>query len=241
MYRMLILVFIFVLFTGCGVSTSSSSSQDNDSNSTNYPTTSDDNIGSDIIYLVDSNQINDGTDIGDGIVYIDPNPIGDGCNCEDDNQTDGGQTDGGQTSSGNSIFDKVNAIEDPKACYLGDYNDGETNNILKDDNKDYIYKTDSEDGISVQSRYTSFGAAENSEVVVFYYDLKPSRTMQMKTVTYDSFSVSIDTAWAQNDEKVFYIRTPKNDDGLYGCYHLDVSTIAVDGNVAITKVYRLDR
>jgi len=244
MFRVLILTFIFVFLTGCGVSTSSSETQNSDSNGTGYPTTSDDNINNDVIYLVDSNPV-DGTDIGDGIVYIDPNPIGDGCNCEDDNQTDNNQTDGGQTdggqTTGESEFDKVNAVEDTKACFIGSYSDGYTNNYLRDNNKDYLAETDLEDGVGVLSRYPSTGDASVSEVILFYYDLKPERTLDVKTYLHDKFSVMIDMAWAQNDETVLYVRTPKNDDGLYGCYRVDTKTMDVDGSVVITKVYRLNR
>ena len=250
MVKLLFLVFALVLFSGCGVSTSSSD-QYSDTNGTTTPVIdyNDDIIDNDVIYIIDPNPIDGGdTDIGDGIVYIDPNPVGDGCDCPDDNVTDGsddGVTDGSDDtdnpsnpSDGESIFDKTDALEDEFACFIGNYSDGYTNNHIKDDNFDYLSESDLEDGVGILSRYPS---TSDSEVILFYYDLKPERTLEVDTFLYGKFSIMIDRAWAQNDETVFYVRTPKNDEGLYGCYRVDAKTIDVDGKVDITKVYRLNK
>ena len=206
------LIFISIFLSSCGVDTSSS-----DSTSTSESTDASNGTVDDQI-----NPINP----------IDPNPVVVGSTDPTD-PTD-------PTVQANSIFDIAGAIEDKFACIMGDYNDGYTNNIIKDTSDDYLGAIDIEDGVGISSRYPYNTDKSKTEVALFYYDLKPRRSMDVKSFLEDNFTISIDTAWADNDETVIYVRTPENSDGLFSCYRYDAKIIDVDGEVTITKVYRLN-
>lgn len=227
--KVLVISFIVVFMSACnnelGVETSSSaikasSATDNDDDN------SDDNSDSGII-------ISGGSLINPGFIDGAEDPDGgDNPDGGDDGQDD---TD----TQKNSIFDTIGAIEDEFACLLGDVNDGFTNNIIKDNSNDYLGEIDEEDGLGITSRYPFNSDIAKTEVALFYYDLKPSRSMDVKSFVEDKFTVSIDTAWADNEQKVMYVRTPKEGiNDLYSCYRYDAQTIDRDGKVTITKVYR---
>lgn len=222
MLKFIATVFILLSFVSCGVDTSSSSQtakveestgSDNGTSTLTPPPLVELNPISD----ANSTVPNDGTNPDDGTVTPPTN---------DANQTD-------------SDFDIAGAIEDEYACSIGDVNGGFTNNVLKDNSNDYLGGFDLEDGLGITSRFAYSEDTAESEVVLYYYDLKPVRTFKVITVLGYKHTLSIDTAWASNNEKVIYVKTPKNSDGLFGCFRYDLSSIDVDSDVPITKVYRL--
>ena len=228
MLKFLASVFILLSFTSCGVDTSSSTQTAKVEESTGTDTGTDALMPPPLVELnpiADANSTvpDDGTiDPGDGT--IDP---GDGTDVptNDANQED-------------SIFDITGAIEDKFACKLGDINDGFTNNIIKDDSYDYLGEIDVEDGLGITSRYAFNSDASKTEVALYYYDLLLPRAMNVESIAEEKYTVTIDTAWAQNDNNVLYIRTPKDTNDLFACYRYDLSSIDIDGNVQVTKVYR---
>ena len=228
MLKLLVYLSLIVLFSACGVATSSSSSSETSSTPpvVTDPVEEPKNDNND--YRVD---------------VVDPNPIVDPIddNVSDNDGTDDPGTDPTPNEDQNdSIFDTSGAIKDQVACSFGDINNGYTNNVLKDNSDDYLGAFDLEDGLGIISRFPYTNDSAKSEVALFYYDLKPIRTNNVITVSGDKHTLSIDTAWAENDEKVIYVRTPKNSDELFGCFRYDLSSINVNGDVAITKVYRLN-
>lgn len=225
MYKLLLSVFFVLLFSGCGVQTSSSS---------NTAQSYEDNSS------VDSDWY------GDGYI-IDPNPIGDGSS--DDNTSDGGDNNtsdnntsdddiyDGVLSQEDSYFDISNAEYDQFACKYGDINDGYTDQIITDDSIDDRSTINLEYGVSINSLYPISYAGGN-EVSLFYYSLKPNLKGIMVNIYHDSlYRLSIDKAWADNDQKKVYIMTPANSDGYPSCYRYDLSTID-DNTYQRTKVYR---
>ena len=226
MVKSVILISVVTLLVSCGVDTSSSSRSSVNENTTVQEPTSG--------YIPNP--------------LVDLNPIGDGNSTVSGNGTgsgDGTNTGGGTTppptdvDQSDSDFDINGAIEDKFSCLLGDTNNGFTNNVLKDGSNDYLGTIDEEDGLGINSRYSYNVDATKTEVALYYYDLQIGRSFDIKSIVSDDYTVSIDTAWADNEKSILYVRTPRDGNDLYGCYRYDVKKLDVDGSVAITKVYRL--
>jgi gamma-glutamylcyclotransferase (GGCT)/AIG2-like uncharacterized protein YtfP len=219
----LILPFMIVFLSACGVNTSSSPSEQVDSGTS-----------------TDSNTDNTNTTSLD---LIDPNPIysADGNNSDTDTGTDtgGDGTDTGDSGDqSKSVFDVSGAFLDPLACKIGDVNDGFTNHAITDTSADDSAGDDVEYGVLISSKYPyDLVEPKNTEVTLFYYTLKPQRDMNMINIYEDRYKLSVDTAWGRNDKTVMYVMTPKDSNGLYGCYRYEFSNIA-DGSFTRTKVYR---
>ena len=98
---------------------------------------------------------------------------------------------------------------------------------------------DEEDGIGLNSLYPYYDDMEQSKIVLYYSDLKFQRTMEWIYAYGDGYQVLIDTAWGYNDETRIYVRTPKDENDLYGCYRYELDGIKKDDSVVnSTKVYR---
>lgn len=213
MLKNVLILFAVLLFSACGVETSSS---DLVKTTVNSDTDSNDSSNSD-----DSTDTNGSTDSNDST----------------DTNTSTDPADGNVTIK--SIFDTTDAVEDKFACILGDSNDGYTNNALSDDSFDHVDTWDEEDGVGVSSRFPNSSVPiEETLVTVFYYDLKPARWLANVNIYEDDFRVSVDRAWANNDETIMYARTPKDKNDLFGCYRYDLSSIDINSTVISTKVYR---
>jgi len=235
MLRICSSIFLAVMLSSCGIDTSSSplDSALTDSNTTT------DGVG-----LID---LNPTTDIVDdstmsGVDLIDPNPVVSGVdlNISTDNTTttDSNTSDVTVADQADSVFDVNGAIEDEFACLVGDINDGYTNRTIVDDSFDYLGTFDEEHGIGVNSRMTYNDDIDKTKITVFYYDLKPARAMDLVSVYETQYRLDIDRAWAYNEEKVVYVKTPIDANGLYGCYRYDLSSLDVDSTLTGTKVYR---
>lgn len=230
MFKLSVFLFVIIFFNACGVDTASSETVI----PVEEPIVEEpviDKTPSDFA-LIDLNPVND---VNDTI------PDDNGTVPPDDNSTippdDNSTVVPGDI---NSSFDTVDAIEDQLGCIIGDINDGYTNNSIKDNSNDYTGQSDEEDGIGITSLYSYNSDITRTEVTVFYYDLKPVRSMDIVSILKDDYIVSIDNAWARNDQTVMYVRTPKDYNDLYGCYRYDLSSINNNDNYTITKVYRVN-
>ena len=224
MFKLFIFIFITIFVSACGVDTASSQ--------TEVP-----------VVVIEDPTVED--EISSGYDLIDLNPISSVIDTPDDgNKTDPDDDNSTDTVDNNSSdvvseFDMSGAIEDKFACILGENNDGYTNNAISDSSYDYAGESDEEDGVTINSGISYNDDPALSTVTLFYYDLKPVRAMDMVSVFEDGYTMYIDQAWALNDETVVYVRTPKNEDGLYGCYRYDTSGIDTGIVLARTKVYRV--
>lgn len=225
MYKLLISISIILLFNACGVDTSSSSSKTSSANDNN--TSTDD----------------DWDWYGDGYI-IDPNPIdgtlSDDNSTSDDNTSDDDTSDGSSDddlSQEDSYFDISGAEYDEFACIIGDPNNGYTDKKITDDSIDDRSTMDLEYGVSVNSMYPISNVGGN-EVSIYYYSLKPSLVGTIVNIYHDSlYRLSIDKAWASNDETKIYVMTPADLGGYPSCYRYDLSTID-ENTYQRTKVYR---
>ena len=220
--KIIALFLTIIFFSGCGTDTASGPSMDEPA-VPGYPTT----------------PVEDPRDGTNGVDIIDSNPvIGEPGTNPDDNTTDPGNGNGGDPIITDSIFDVVGAELDPYACMIGDPNEGFTDKALADRSSDDRGAEDAEHGVYVSSGFPySREDPTQSEAVLYYYALKPERTMDMANIFEDDYILSFDKAWAQNDETKVYVMTPKNAQGFYGCYRYDVSMID-QNQVVKTKVYR---
>jgi hypothetical protein len=215
---------IAVFFSACGVDTSSSPS--------------DTAVNEEVVDTGDTNSLVS-LDLIDSNLVIE-NEIPSENNSTDTNNTDNTNTDDNKTDVqlANSTFDTVGAIEDRFACILGDSNDGYTDKIIKDDSFDPTATIDQEYGIGINSRFDYNDDPTKSQAAVYYTSLKTAKTNKYVSIYETDYRLDIDTGWANNDEKVIYVRTPKNKNDLYGCYRYDLSNITVAGAVRGIKVYR---
>ena len=231
MFKLLIFLFMIVFFNACGIDTASSE--------TVIPV-EEPIIEEPVIDLTPSD-----------FALIDLNPVNDvnGTIPPDDNGTippdDNGTIPPDDNSTIipddiNSSFDTVDAVEDRFACIVGDINNGYTNNTIIDSSNDYTGISDEEDGVGLTSQYSYNADLTRTEVTVFYTDLKPARSMDVVSIFEKDYIVSIDIAWANNDETVIYVKTPKDYNDLYGCYRYELSSINNNGQYDITKVYRVN-
>ena len=227
MFKLSVFLLVIIFFNACGVDTASSE--------TVIPVEEPiieepviDKTPSDFA-LIDLNPVNDVNDTVLDNNITDPD---DNITNPDDNIT--------IPSDINSSFDTVNAVEDRLACIIGDINDGYTNNTITDNSNDYTGASDEEDGVGLTSQYSYNADITKTEVTLFYYDLKPARSMDVASIFEGSYIVSIDKAWANNDETVIYVKTPKDYNDLYGCYRYELSSIDNKSQYEITKVYRVN-
>jgi hypothetical protein len=228
MFKSLAFILIIVFFSSCGVDTSSgdksAASSYDDDNSSSF-----DGVGGG--YTIDPKPI----------IVDDVNSTDDANSSDGGDSSDGGGSSGGGDTSGDidSIFDTEGAIEDEFACMVGDPNDGYTDNSLADTSFDNQGEEDAEYGIGINSRFAYNDDITKTEVRVYYHSLKPTRTMDIVSVYESNYRVDVDTAWADNDERVIYVRTPKDENDLYGCYRYDLSFVDTDITSLVgTKVYR---
>ena len=212
MLKNVLILFTVLLLSACGVETSSS---DVVETTVNGDTDSNDSSNSD-----GSTDANDST----------------GTNDSTDTNTSTGTDDENVTIK--SIFDIRDAVEDKFACILGDNNDGYTNNVVSDDSYDHADTWDEEDGIGVNSRFPNNTDIEDTKVAVFYNDLKPARWLSDVNIYEDDFRISVDRAWANNDETIIYARTPKDENDLFWCYRYDLDAIDINSTVVGVKVFR---
>ena len=231
MYKSFIFILIVIFVNACGVDTASSQTEIPEVIPPSYDISNND--------LINLNPISTDTDLPDDGNITDPDD-GNITDPDDGNITD---PDDGNTTLPNdgsiSEFDIDGAIEDKYACIVGDYNNGYTNNIITDSSYDYVGKSDEEDGVTINSGIRYYDDPLLSTVALFYYDLKPARAMDMVSVFEDGYTMYVDQAWAINDETTMYVRTPKNENDLYGCYRYDLSEIDTGVLPTRTKVYRI--
>ena len=238
MLRLFVFAFLTVWLCSCGVETSSSATKTDSGDSPigDLPVESEDD-GLENLNLIDPNPlgaVDNDTNLGD-LDLIDLNPITSDPDTDPDTDPDPQPDDGysdGQIAG--SIFDTKGAILDDLACLLGEY----TNNIISDTSYDPVGAMDQEDGIGINSKYTYNDILTKTEVKLYYSDLKPQRTLETVNIYENNYRITVDTGWATNDDTVVYVKTPLNDDNLYGCYRYELEDIDKDSTIVTTKVYR---
>ena len=242
MLKLLSLSFFIVFFSSCGVDTASSVPnvpQEPDEETVPKPIIIDPIIGDTIDGLNDLDLINRnpiGPDL-DNPDLIDPNEIDDNITTPPDDNTTVPADDIPNDGS-ISDYDTQGAIEDKFACIIGDINNGYTNNTVSDTSIDNRGAMDEEDGVGINSGLPYNDDISKTKVIAFYYDLKPSRTMDVVSVYGSNYRVDVDTGWANNDETVIYVQTPKDENDLYGCYRYELSSIDTNSALTSVKVYR---
>lgn len=242
MLKLLSLSFLIIFFSSCGVDTASSVPnvpQEPDEETVPKPIIIDPIIGDTIDGLSDLDLINKnpiGNDF-DNPDLLDPNEIDDNITTPPDDNTTVPNDDVPNDGSV-SDFDTQGAIEDPFACMIGDSNAGYTNNSVSDTSIDNRGVMDEEDGIGINSGVPYNDDISQTKVIVFYYDLKPARTMDVISTYGLNYRFDVDTGWASNDETLIYVQTPKDQNDLYGCYRYELSSIDVNSALTSVKVYR---
>ena len=262
MFKLGIFGLLIILFTACGLDTASSTPAVEE---VNEPTVEEPiviNIKD--LDLINQDIIDNNLDNSGNLDVIDPNPIG-GLDPnpidpnpidpnpidpdpidpdpidpdQDDNETEEPDTGVIVPNDGSvSDFDTEGAIEDKFACIVGDSNEGYTNNTVTDSSIDNRGAMDEEDGVGINSLLAYNNDVDETKIMVYYYDLKPARTMDVTSVYETSYRFDIDTGWADNDETFVYVQLPRDENGLYRCYRYELSSINVNNTLDSVKVYR---
>jgi hypothetical protein len=227
--RLFLYLLIIGFLSSCGVSTSSNTEVSNSTGTTtgDTGTTTDDTnttTGDTGTTTGDTN-----TTTGDTGTTID-----DTNTTTSDTNTTTGDTGTTTVDQANSIFDVVGAVLDTKACLVGDY----TSNLLSDTSFDPIGVFDTEYGIGINSAYAYNADILKTEAKVYYSTLKPSRSMDVINIYAEHYRVTVDIAWSGNDDTLIYVKTPLDDNGLYGCYRYELNGIDKTSVLTGTKVYR---
>lgn len=246
MLKLFLLSLIIIFLNSCGVDTASSSQIEDDKEVSSEPIVVDTiivntQVGLDDLDLIYKNPIDNDSN---NIDILDPNIIEDNSTIPDNGIPDNGIPDNGIPDVPNdgsiSFYDTEDAIEDPFACLVGQAADGFTNNSISDTSTDNRGFMDEEDGVGISSSLPYEVDDIETKVTLFYYDLKPARTMDViSAYSADTkYRIDVDTGWADNDEKVIYVKTPKDENNLYGCYRYDLSAIDINSTLTSVKVYR---
>ena len=138
-----------------------------------------------------------------------------------------------------SDYDKKAAIVDANSCLAAngykvimDRTYPPELETTYEDNKDDM------NGILVKSEYDFSVNSSDTEIILYYKDLAVEKKNDSVVVfTDNNYYFAFDEAWIENSEHTIYIRTPKNEDNLYGCYRAELnSTVASD--IELVKVFR---
>ena len=139
-----------------------------------------------------------------------------------------------------SVFQKIDAILDEQACIEVDaYNMLSDTSYETNTSYETAYTSDLENGITLNSKYSYNEDVEKSVIKIYYTDLISTKTYEKTTVylANNESYFSFDHAWLDNHNNTVYIRTPKDDNNLYGCYKAELSSTD-STQITLTKVYR---
>jgi len=131
-----------------------------------------------------------------------------------------------------SIFDKTDAILDERACLATD-----GYKIIMDSSLTPDRVSDDENGVSIKSEYEQNVSVEQTEVTLYYTDIEAPKTFNYIIKYEDNFSFSVDEAILEQSNKTIYVRTPKDENDLYGCYRAELNT-TVASDITLVKVFR---
>ena len=137
------------------------------------------------------------------------------------------------TTDTESIFDTTDAELDAKACGAFDDYSALTDSSLSPEGQ-----TDDANAIAIYSSYRFTFNPAASEVTLYYPRLQQTKQGKPYVSVYATYyTISFDKAWVNNANNTVYVKTPKNDNGKFGCYRYKLND-ANTSNIVATKVYR---
>ena len=130
-------------------------------------------------------------------------------------------------------FNSSGAILDDQACRATHgYSELKSNGFFTNKVDDYT------NGLSIKSEYYYDSTANlaDSEVKLFYPDLTEAKRGENIVVFQDNYFFVFDLAWVSNANRVIYIMTPEEENGLNSCYRFELDS-EVANSIKSTKVY----
>ena len=131
-----------------------------------------------------------------------------------------------------SQFSTTDAIYDENACKI--------NNIytLSLDNSSFSpsASNDLTNGISVKSNYPYDANVYKTQVKIFYSPLEETKTSATLLKLENNYYFSFNSAWILNANNRVYVKTPKDDNGLYSCYRYNLNSTNVS-DITEEKVF----
>ncbi len=166
------------------------------------------------------------TDISSGDTNIST-----GTDINDTNSTNGSGTVvvGGSSTSG---FSKIGAEQDSNACIINT-----TFKVIDDSSFDPLSAADVDNGLEIASQYDYSVDLEATKVVLFYPSITTALLDKKVHIYEEYYRLSFDRAWASSSIANVYVRTPKDINGIYGCYRYELGSLSGD-SITKTKVYR---
>ena len=213
--RVALLSLVLVLMSGCGTTTDSGGSSN--ANSSGSATSNSNSSGSN---SSGSNSSGSGTSNG---------------NSSETNSSSGAASNNNSSSTTDtgSIFDTTDAELDAKACGVFDDYKALTDSSLTPEGQE-----DGANAIAIFSSYSFTFNPEDSKVTLYYPTLQQTKQGKPYVSVYATYyTISFDKAWASNANNTVYVKTPKNNNGKFGCYRYILND-ANTSNIVATKVYR---
>ena len=131
-----------------------------------------------------------------------------------------------------SSFDKSEAVLDEQACSISnDYN------WLSHTSFSPNKSEDTENGLSLKSEYGFGESIQDNEIIIYYPNLTEPKTDENTIVFGDEYYFVFDKAWVQNSKKTLYVKTPKDENGIYSCYRFELNSASAT-NISRRKVFR---
>jgi len=130
-----------------------------------------------------------------------------------------------------TIFNTTNAILDEKACNSQSiFNEITTYSFMPDPSADDF------NGMSIKSTYPFGEGLDETKVTIYYPSLQNDQTKNKVVLFEDDYYFAYDIAWVNNTNKTVYVKTPKDERGLYSCYRYELNSTSA-GDITSTKVF----
>ncbi len=140
-----------------------------------------------------------------------------------------------------TIFNTTNAEYDLNGCTssLNNYHEITSYSVPSFSEETTNYNKDSGNGIGIKSLYPANTILSESTVTLYYPSISsnPSNDSADDIIVFtDNYNILYDPAWANSTKQTIYVKTPKDSQGLYGCYRYELNSIHAN-DITPTKVF----
>ncbi len=140
-----------------------------------------------------------------------------------------------------TIFNTTNAELDPNGCTssTNNYHEIQSYSIPTFNGDTANYKKDVANGIGIRSNYPANVDISQSTVTLYYPSISSTPSVDSSDdiiIFADNYHILYDPAWAKSKKQTIYVKTPKDSQGLYGCYRYILNSTS-QRDITPTKVF----
>ena len=140
-----------------------------------------------------------------------------------------------------TIFNTTNAELDPNGCTssTNNYHELTSYSIPSFSQDTTNYNKDSANGIGIKSMYPANTDLSESTVTLYYPSISSTPSVDASDdiiIFADNYHILYDPAWEKSTKQTIYVKTPKDSQGLYGCYRYQLNSIHTN-DITPTKVF----